>query len=262
MLDVHRILASRLVAQVDHQERLGSTSDRAIELATGDAVRLPLLVIAERQTAGRGRGNNQWWSSSGALTFSVVVEAGQPLLPPARRPLVALVAGLAVCEALEQFVPRAALRVKWPNDVFAADKKVCGILCESVPGCPDRLVVGVGINVNNSVSDAPKELRLAASAMIDLDGRHRDLTEVLLAVLDRLDLRWRQLLQEDFGSLAVVYNERCLLVGKTVTVVSGSRTIIGRCQGIDAEGSLILWTEQGPVSLVAGHVQHWEPEAA
>ena len=262
MFDLQRALASGLVAQVDHHERLGSTSDRGIELATGGDIPLPLLVIADRQTAGRGRGNNQWWSSPGALTFSLVLEAGQPLLPPARRPLVAIVAGLAICEALEQLSPRADWQVKWPNDVFAAGKKVCGILCESVPGWPDRLVMGVGINVNNSVAEAPADLQAAAQAMIDLDGRHRDLTEVLLAVLDRFDLRWRQLLYENFGPLAAAYNERCLLVGKTVTVLSGSRTVIGRCQGIDADGSLTLWTEHGPLNLVAGHVQHWEHDAA
>lgn len=262
MFDIVRVLGSGLVAQVDHHEQLGSTNDRGIELAARDDFRFPLLVIADRQTAGRGRGSNQWWSSPGALTFSLVLEAGQPLLPPARRPLVALVAGLANCEALGQLLPKAAWQVKWPNDVFADGHKACGILCESVPGWPDRLVVGVGINVNNSVNEAPQDLRAAACSMIDLDGRHRDPTEVLLAVLDRFDLRWRQLLHEDFRTLAATYNERCLLVGKTVTVISGSRTVIGRCRGIDIEGSLGLWTEQGPVNLVAGHVQHWEPEAA
>src|SRR5207247_1705002 len=112
--------------------------------------------LTERQTAGRGRGSNRWWTADGALTFSLVLEAPPDRLPPSRWPQVALVAGIAVCEALQTPAPRAALRVKWPNDVYLADGKICGILSESIPGWRDRLVVGIGVNVNNRVKSGPK----------------------------------------------------------------------------------------------------------
>src|SRR5438034_451345 len=101
--------------------------------------------------AGRGRGTNRWWSADGALTFSLVLEAPQERLPMSRWPQVALVAGVAVCEALERMAPRAEMRVKWPNDVYLAGRKICGILSESVPARRDRIVVGIGVNVNNRV---------------------------------------------------------------------------------------------------------------
>jgi BirA family biotin operon repressor/biotin-[acetyl-CoA-carboxylase] ligase len=220
--------------------------------AEGDAP-LPLLVLAERQTAGRGRGTNRWLSAAGALTFSLVLDAGQ--VAAAERSSAALVAGLAVCEALEALAPRGEWRVKWPNDVFAAGGKVCGILCESVPGWPERLVVGIGINVNNA---AEKQHVPFFRALVELDGVVRDLTEVLLAVLDRLDLRWGELAGERFAALAGHYRSRCLLTGRTLTVHSGAERLLGRCRGIDDRGALVLVTESGLQSIVAGSIEAWE----
>src|SRR5438093_8998371 len=100
MFDLGRIESCGLVARIDYHESIGSTSDRAMELGALDEAELPLLVLAERQTAGRGRGTNRWWSDEGALTFSLVLEASHQRLPPTRWPQVALMAGLAVCEAL------------------------------------------------------------------------------------------------------------------------------------------------------------------
>src|SRR5262245_22186345 len=114
MLDLARIAESNLVQSVDHHASLASTNDRALELAGRDDAPLPLLVLTDQQTGGRGRGGNRWWSAPGALTFSIVLET-PAALAPGDRPQAALVAGLAVCETLERLVPGAAWRVKWPN---------------------------------------------------------------------------------------------------------------------------------------------------
>jgi BirA family transcriptional regulator, biotin operon repressor / biotin---[acetyl-CoA-carboxylase] ligase len=253
MLDLARIARSGLAGHVDYHASLGSTSDRALALAAEGDAPLPLLVLAERQTAGRGRAANRWFSGEGALTFSLVLDASE--LAAAQRSTVALVAGLAVCEALEALAPRAAWRVKWPNDVFAGGGKVCGILCESVPGWPERLVVGIGVNVNNTVENQNVPF---FRAMVELDGVVRDLSEVLLAVLDRLDLRWRDLVRGGFSGLAGDYRSRCLLTGRTLTVQCGANRLIGRCGGIDDGGALLLVTQAGPQTIVAGSIEAWE----
>lgn len=287
-IDAARLRASGLVATVEDHETLSSTSDRALTLAAQGEVPLPLLVVAAEQTAGRGRGSNRWWSPRGGLMFSLAVEAPPSKLPPARWPQIALVSGLAVCEALEDFVPRADLRLKWPNDVYLAGRKVCGILSESVPGCRDRIVIGIGINVNNttqiggsspaaratdceSTADGarPSELFFQknssedrwppAIALIEHDGRVRDLTDVLLAVLDRLQWRWQILMESGFGSLVEPYRQRCLLTGRTLQVQNGPQdVVVGLCRGIDREGGLQLVTEQGVRTLVSGSVLGWE----
>jgi BirA family biotin operon repressor/biotin-[acetyl-CoA-carboxylase] ligase len=254
MFDLDRIQASALVARVDYHESLGSTSDRSLELAAAGEAPLPLLVLAARQTGGRGRGTNRWWSDTGALTFSLVLEVPPESLAPDRWPQLSLAAGLAVCETLEALVPRSECRVKWPNDVFLNDRKVCGVLCESVPGWRDRLVLGIGLNVNNSLSQAPPEVRQAATSLVDETGGAYDLTAALVDLLRRLDERIGQLLDGQFAAQAVEFRRRCYLTGKTLTVVSGGRTLVGRCQGTDDAGELLLRTESGTQRIVAGTI--------
>jgi BirA family biotin operon repressor/biotin-[acetyl-CoA-carboxylase] ligase len=261
MFDLSRILASSLVRHLDHHAVLGSTSDRALELAARDGAPLPLLVLADRQTSGRGRGTNRWWSPEGALTFSLVLDAAA--LPADQRPAVALAAGVAICEALQELVAAADWRVKWPNDVLAGGRKACGILCESVPGWPERLVVGVGVNVNNSGQESGVRSQgsrvSGAVAMVDVDGLVRDLTDVLLAVLDRFDWRWRELLRGGFRAIAEDYRGRCFLTGKTLTVTCGNERLAGVCRGIDDRGALVLATESGQRTIVAGSIEIAKP---
>jgi BirA family biotin operon repressor/biotin-[acetyl-CoA-carboxylase] ligase len=279
MFDLARIAAAGLIGHIDHHESLGSTSDRALALAASGENRLPLLVLCEQQTAGRGRGTNRWWSDRGALTFSLALEAPAHRLPLERWPQVALVAGLAVCEALESLVPRAELSVKWPNDVYLGGRKLCGILSESVPGWRDRLVVGMGINVNNQEPGSPKSKvqspklsrapdrgpwtldfgRFPAASLIDHDGIARDLTSVLVAVLDHFDRRWQELLDRAFEGAAAAYRQRCFLTGRTVTVqLAGERTLTGVCLGIDDHGALRVRTTHGEEGIVSGTVAHWD----
>jgi BirA family biotin operon repressor/biotin-[acetyl-CoA-carboxylase] ligase len=167
-------------------------------------------------------------------------------------PRVALIAGLAICDALEQIVPRADLRVKWPNDVYLADRKISGILSESIPGCRDRMVIGIGLNVNNRMVDP-------AISLIDHDQRPRDLTEVLLAVLDEFDRRWRELLDSGFDLAASAYRQRCFLTGKRVRIEQpGNQVVNGMCRGIDEFGRLRMATESGEQLVASGTVAKWE----
>lgn len=260
MFDLARIVESGLVAQIDFHRSLGSTNDRAIELGARDEADLPLLVLTERQMAGRGRGSNRWLTEEGALTFSLVLEAPVDRLPTSKWPHVALASGVAIADALAGTVPRAALQLKWPNDVYLNERKTAGILSESVPGWRDRLVVGIGINVNNRMRDSTQTgLRGIATSLIDHDGIARDLTTVLLDVLDELDRRWKELLECGFGMGAVAYRERCLLTGKSITVKQGDGdSIVGLCRGIDDDGRLVIRTPDVEKSLISGTVIDWE----
>lgn len=265
MFDLARLTAANLVAQIDHHESLGSTSDRALQLAAAGVGTLPLLVLTEQQTAGRGRGINRWFAQEGALTFSLVLAAPPNELPSHRWPEVALATGLAVCEALQSLAPSADLQVKWPNDVYLAGRKICGILSESVPGWRDRLVVGIGVNVNNRSQESgggsqeSVELRRTAIALIDYDKLPRDLTAVLLAILDHFERRWSELLASGFAPLAAAYRDRCILTGKTVTIQQpGGATLVGLCRGIDESGVLRLHNLSGEHRVLSGTVLRWE----
>jgi BirA family biotin operon repressor/biotin-[acetyl-CoA-carboxylase] ligase len=257
VFDLKRIEDSGLVGQIDFHESLGSTNDRALEIGARGEVKLPLLVLTERQTAGRGRGSNRWWTTEGALTFSLVLEASVDRLPLRNRSQVALVAGVAVAEALSNYVPPHLLQLKWPNDVFLGGSKLGGILSESIPGWTDRFVVGIGININNRIRDS--ELAATARSLVDHTGVERELTSVLVAVLDEFDRRWTELLDDGFSATARAYRERCFLTEKVVTVAQhdGSQ-VVGLCRGIDDYGALVLKTSSGERLLISGSVVGWQ----
>jgi BirA family biotin operon repressor/biotin-[acetyl-CoA-carboxylase] ligase len=259
--ELSRIADTGLVAQIDFHESLGSTSDRALEVGAIGEANLPLLVLTEQQTAGRGRATNRWLTTTGALTFSLVLEALADRLPPSRWPQVALVAGVAVSDALARFVSSNAIQLKWPNDIYLNERKAGGILSESVPGWRDRLVVGIGTNVNNRIQGETdrEQLSRMATSLIEFDGVERDLTNVLIAILDEFDRRWAELLESGFGPAAEVYRERCLLTGKTVTVqLREGESISGLCRGIDHYGGLLIRTAFGEKSMISGTVVGWE----
>jgi BirA family biotin operon repressor/biotin-[acetyl-CoA-carboxylase] ligase len=252
--DPFRLRKSHFLAAVEHHPEIGSTSDRALELARQEKLDLPLLVLADRQTGGRGRGSNQWWAAEGSLTFSLLLDARKLNIASAAWPVLSLSTGLAICEGLEDLVPGGDFGVKWPNDVHCAGRKVCGILIESPSASSGKVVVGIGLNVNNSFRAAPLELQTTAVSLSDYLQRPLDMTAVLLALLARLGERWKDLGRSGFGPQAGEFRRRCVLDGQTIQVSSGPRTITGRCLSIADDGAIILQTESGREQVASGSV--------
>jgi BirA family biotin operon repressor/biotin-[acetyl-CoA-carboxylase] ligase len=255
--DVERIRSQGFVREIEVHSEIGSTNDRAAERAQESDLLCPCLILAERQSAGRGRGANTWWSGPGALTFSLVLEPRRIGLVTQSFPQVALAAGLAVCEAIERAVPQAVIGLKWPNDVFLAGKKVCGILLELPNADSGRLIAGIGVNVNNSLAQAPAELQRIAASMIDVAQQPLDRTQVLITILERIDL-WLRALAADAGRVFERWRQYCVLSGKTVRLRVGLHDIEGRCQGIDDGGRLLISTPQGTEAHRSGTVLSFE----
>ncbi|MCA9419132.1 MAG: biotin--[acetyl-CoA-carboxylase] ligase, partial [Candidatus Omnitrophica bacterium] len=139
--DIESIKSESFVRTVESYRELASTNDLALQRATIEALDTPLLVIAERQTAGRGRGGNQWWSAPGALTFSLLIDRETLDLREASDPRLSLTTGLAVSDALVDILPIGDFQLKWPNDIYLESRKVAGILLERSSTTPNRLVV-------------------------------------------------------------------------------------------------------------------------
>jgi BirA family transcriptional regulator, biotin operon repressor / biotin---[acetyl-CoA-carboxylase] ligase len=255
--DLNRIRSSGLVREVEFHAEIGSTNDRAMELARDPTLECPFLILAARQSSGRGRGSNRWWSGPGALMFTLILDARGTNLPTERWPQLALAAGGAVCQAIALAIPDAAARVKWPNDVYLTGKKTAGILAEVPSDAAGRLLIGIGINVNNSLAAAPLELTQTATSMTDVAHQTFDLTEVLLAALASF-AEWRNKLLHDPPAFFEQWRMRCLLTDKKVCVRDGSRQITGDCQGIDDSGRLKLATPAGIERLLSGTVVSFE----
>lgn len=255
-LDLDRIHAESFVEHIDFHAELPSTNDRALALCTEESLQAPVLVITAKQTAGRGRGTNRWWSQAGALTFSVIVNPARQL-PADRWPQVSLTVGLAICETLRQHLPAADVGLKWPNDVHLFGRKVCGILVEVPPNRNGQLVIGVGLNVNNSFAWAPAELQQSATALCDVAGHAFDASAVLIGVLQQLE---RELSHLGEGNLPLRerWQQFCALTGKHVEIETGGKVSFGYCQGIDAQGALILLTETGEERFFGGVIRRYE----
>ncbi|SFJ11044.1 biotin--[acetyl-CoA-carboxylase] ligase [Planctomicrobium piriforme] len=250
MIDRSRLLSETFIRDVEWFETIGSTNTFALHLTrlVGD---LPVLVGTEHQSQGRGRGNNSWWACSGSLTFSLLISPASFRLSPAQWPLLSLATGLAVCQALESEPPHIDLRLKWPNDVFADGKKLCGILLEGHPTQSEQLVIGIGLNVNNSLAHAPDEVRQRATSLCDLRTAPWDRTEVLISILKALAAQF-QALGDDSLQFAEQFRQRCYLSGRIVTIKEAQGEVTGCCQGIDDDGALRLMTELGPRRVLAG----------
>ncbi|TWU08687.1 Bifunctional ligase/repressor BirA [Symmachiella macrocystis] len=255
--DLDRIASETFIQSIDFHETLASTNDRGLQLANDPFVVTPSLVLTPAQTGGRGRGANRWWSTAGALTFSVLVSPDVVELPVARHPQISLTVGVAVCEALRQRFPQADIGLKWPNDVFLHEKKVCGILVEVPPQRRDILVIGIGLNVNNSLKSAPAELQATATSLSDAVGNKFELSEILIEVLHMLEQRLAWLSASD-PQLARRWEEFSLLRGKTVYIENHQNDIAGICQGIDEEGGLLLRTPSGIERVTHGIVKHFQ----
>lgn len=250
--DGDRLLRRTFVRRVEWQATCASTNDLALDRAAQDDGPWPLLIWAGEQTAGRGRGANRWWSAPGALTFSLVLEPGDAL-PPRRWPLASLTAGLSVCDALRGITGDERFGLKWPNDVYCERKKVCGILIESPARRGDRLVFGVGINVNNAFRDAPADVRERATSLADATGREFALVDVLERVLNELAANLARLAAAP-ETLHPRWEPRCILTGRTVTLEAGAKRVTGACCGLGPDGELLVATDAGIERFYAGVV--------
>ena len=256
--DLDRIVAVTELRHIEYHDTLASTNTTALELLSPLLDHAPSLVLTSKQSAGRGRKGNVWWSSGGALTFSWIVNAANLSVTRERRPLISLAAGLAVHDALTGLLPDCPFLLKWPNDVLVGQQKICGILVEQHSVHKRQaVIIGIGVNVNNSLRDAPSEIAQRATSLFDLEGRSFDLSAVLISILQRLSVRISQLTSQPRLALAEM-NRFNVLTGRIVTLQIGEASITGVCVGVDDEGQLVLQTERQLHRCASGIVVKWE----
>ncbi len=244
-----RIKIETLVAEVEAFEQLSSTNDFALQCSREGTRSKPLLVITEQQNQGRGRGENQWWSGGGSLTFSLLIDSGVSLRSAQPSPITSLIVGVAVCDALLALCDGLEVGVKWPNDVFVRGRKIAGILIECPSHAGSDIIIGIGLNVNNSIESAPSELSQIATTLFDETGQQFPLDGVLVQVLQQMEERFSD------RKIATRFRELCILTDKQVTIDVGNRTQTGLCTGIDDDGALVLQTNDGPEKFVAGVIR-------
>ena len=259
--DLTRIREQTLIAGIDYFDSLPSTSDYALSQISGQQLDIPRLVLADHQTHGRGRDTNRWETSAGALTFTVVLDATYLGLPQRFWPLISLATAKGIRDALAKTAPEAEWQLKWPNDVFANQRKACGILLEVPPQRPPRVVIGIGVNVNNVFSAAHGDpLAETAVSLIDLVGRETSLPDVLFEILQCLSDAWSAL-REDPQQLFFHWRTHCLLTGRSVRWQGPKEPLVGVCRGIDDEGALLIEASGQQHRCVGGVIVSYEEPA-
>lgn len=206
-----------------------------------------LVVVADHQTAGRGRLDRSWVVPRGAgLTFSAVVD---PDVGVQRWPLLPLATGLAVVDAVRRLGPDAML--KWPNDVLVGERKLAGILVERV-GEPALAVLGVGINVDMTADELP----VPGATSMAVEACPTDRAALLGGVLAALGRRLGQLRQEPERLLSD-YRTACATLGRPIQAfLPGDRVVRGTATDIDGDGRLVVETGTEVVAVSAGDVVH------
>jgi BirA family biotin operon repressor/biotin-[acetyl-CoA-carboxylase] ligase len=231
-------------ATVVHLREVASTMDAARSLA--DPTPLPAVVVADRQSAGRGRRGAGWWQAPGSLAASLVVDASASGGP---RPVWSLACGVALAETIALLEPEVEPLLRWPNDVETSGRKLAGILVETLPD--RRVVVGIGVNTTGTAAEAPRAIARRVVTLPDLVGRPLDRTRLLAGFLPR----WLDLvaaITADPAELVRRYRPRCALAGRVVTIHAGAERREGVCRGITAAGGLVLETASGVIECTAG----------
>lgn len=213
------------------------------------------VVVALRQTSGRGRLGRVWSSPEGNLCFSM---AHKRVEPPCSSPCWSPLAGLAVVKVLRSLGVKA--EVKWPNDVLVGGRKVCGVLTEARGSWR---VTGIGVNVNSETSRMPEELRSTATSLLELLGRPLRLPEVLIALLTELARREKQFTALGYRVPVEEYAACMAYLGQQVRVLLPDGEAVATVQGIREDGALLVVNEQGALrGVLVGEVLHVRPTEA
>ena len=249
---------SELGRRIHHYDEVSSTNDEAHHLADEGAMHGE-VVVAERQTHGRGRRGHSWVSLPGkSLAFSVIL---RPTLPPARAPEITLAAAVAIAEAARE-LDAAAARIKWPNDVECKGRKLCGVLTEmrAEAGSVRHAVVGIGFNVSLESRDLPEELRPIATSLLIESGEKVPRPMVCAKLLEHLE-EWLEIHEtEGFGPVRERFCELSSTLGRKVRITGAGpqgETIEGDASDLDSDGALLVRVAGGTVvRVVAGDVEH------
>lgn len=237
---------------IDWVAECDSTNTRLIDATPADDGRIHVL-IANRQTAGRGRRGRQWLSwEAASLTFSVLWRFSPGAPAPAG---LSLVVGLALARALEELGVQG-VQLKWPNDVLIHGDKLAGILIDLLPsrGRPPAAVIGIGLNLHlpadaeipgqTGVTDLARALETAAPAR----------ATILAAILGQLHRLLDTYATAGFPALRAAWEQRNAFAELPVRIISEGDTVHGICAGVDEDGALLLRTGDGLRRILAGDV--------
>lgn len=241
----------RLGSAILRYETVNSTNDVARDYALKGAPE-GTVILAEQQTAGRGRLGRKWESPAGEGLYASIIL--RPHLKPFESAIITLASAVAVAETLALDF-ELVVDIKWPNDVLASGLKICGILVEAAieGGAIQYVVTGVGVNLNQR--EMPEAIRETATSLFLEAGRHIAPEDFLKLLLVRFDHKYRAALETRDEILREWENLSTYARGRAVTITSFDETITGTTRGLTRHGGLILELDSGELrEIITGEV--------
>ncbi|HAJ32681.1 MAG TPA: biotin--[acetyl-CoA-carboxylase] ligase [Candidatus Atribacteria bacterium] len=211
------------------------------------------LIIAERQSAGKGRLGREWFSPVGGIWLSIIL---YPQLPPSYIPRITLMTAVAVVKAIKMCT-QIRPQIKWPNDILINEKKVCGILTEMSAELDiiNWLVVGIGINVNIDHRKFPEDIQENTISLKEVLGKEVLRVKLGQTFLQEFEKYYESLKRREFSSILKEWKLYSYTLGRKIRVDMGERIITGEAVNINEEGVLILKKEDGElVEIISGTI--------
>jgi BirA family biotin operon repressor/biotin-[acetyl-CoA-carboxylase] ligase len=241
---IQAYLKGRRALPISILDEVDSTNDEAARrLAAGQNA--PLVVLARKQTRGRGRLGRTWHSEANGNLYASF--AFRPRVPPGRMAIFTLWMGVNICELISNFGSLTP-GIKWPNDILFDGRKAGGILTEArIDSDQIRdLIFGLGLNVNGPTTAWPADLSKRAVSLAEKNAAPLDLNHFTAALIGRIMLAYEQFVEGDHVSkFADLWQKYDVLRGKSIALLQGDRRIAGTAAGIDGEGSLLIRAENG-----------------
>lgn len=233
---------------IEYYEITDSTNLRAKQLAEGGA-REGDVVVAEEQTAGRGRKGRSWFSAGHeGICISLIL---RPAMSPAEASRITLMTAVAVAETLLGFAD-LDVKIKWPNDILIRGKKIAGILTELTMemDAVDYVVVGLGLNVNTPEEHFSEEVRSIATSLLIETGKNFSRATVAGRFLELFEKYYEILKNEGFDTIMKRWKELSSIIGRDVVVDVIGRKYAGRVADIDSQGVLVIRDRDGQVHRI------------
>ena len=252
--EIRSRLSTRVIGrEIICHEQLASTNLTAMELGEAGAIE-GLVVIAEQQTAGKGRLGRRWESPASVnLYLSVLL---RPAMPPWEVPRLTFLSAVAAARALQD-VTGLKVEVKWPNDLLVNGRKIAGLLNEmsAESDAVHHVVLGIGLNINMTAEQFPPDLRYPATSVRLEKGSSTSRLDVVVALLEHFDRLYAEFQSCGMKPIRQAWQELFAMLGNRVRVELGAASLTGVVAGIDEEGALLLQLPDGKIEkILAGDV--------
>ena len=211
------------------------------------------LIIAERQSGGKGRLGRKWFSPAGGIWLSIIL---YPQLPPSYIPRITLVTAVAVVKAIKMCT-QIKSQIKWPNDILINEKKVCGILTEMSAELDiiNWVVVGIGINANIDHQKFTEDIQAKAVSLKEVSGKEILRVRLAQTFLQEFEKYYESLKRREFSSILKEWKLYSHTLGRKIRVDMGERVITGEAIDINESGALILKKEDGELAeIISGTI--------